>query len=170
MTTDRPKRLRCAIYTRKSSEEGLDQAFNSLDAQRESCEAYIKSQAGEGWHLIRFGYDDGGVSGGTLDRPALQQLLADIKARRQCPRTAANRTDSSNPTRFFCDIKDLLAEGVGFEPTVRSRFETPRSTTLAPLRPLLGWENDLGETCRRMCPRYENATLTRRPFHRKSLK
>ncbi len=82
MSADRPKRLSCAIYTRKSSEEGLDQAFNSLDAQREACEAYIKSQAGEGWHLIRTHYDDGGVSGGTLDRPALQQLLADIKARK----------------------------------------------------------------------------------------
>ena len=73
------KPVRCAIYTRKSSDEGLDQAFNSLDAQRESCESYIKSQAGEGWHLIRTGYDDGGVSGGTLDRPALRQLLTDIK-------------------------------------------------------------------------------------------
>ena len=74
------KRLRCAIYTRKSSEEGLDQAFNSLDAQREACEAYIKSQAGEGWRLIRTRYDDGGVSGGTLDRPGLQALLTDIEA------------------------------------------------------------------------------------------
>ncbi len=82
MSADRPKRLRCAIYTRKSSEEGLEQAFNSLDAQRESCEAYIKSRAGEGWHLIRTRYDDGGVSGGTMDRPALQQRLADIKARK----------------------------------------------------------------------------------------
>ncbi len=66
MSTDRPKRLRCAIYTRKSSEEGLEQAFNSLDAQREACEAYIKSQAGEGWHLVRTRYDDGGVSGGSM--------------------------------------------------------------------------------------------------------
>jgi DNA invertase Pin-like site-specific DNA recombinase len=73
------KRLRCAIYTRKSSEEGLDQAFNSLDAQREACEAYIKSQAGEGWHLVRTGYDDGGVSGATLERPGLQALLTDIE-------------------------------------------------------------------------------------------
>jgi DNA invertase Pin-like site-specific DNA recombinase len=73
------KRLRCAIYTRKSSEEGLDQAFSSLDAQREACEAYIKSQAGEGWRLIRTRYDDGGVSGGTLDRPGLQALLTDIE-------------------------------------------------------------------------------------------
>jgi len=82
MSAERPKRLRCAIYTRKSSEEGFEQAFNSLDAQREACEAYIKSQAGEGWHLIRTPYDDGGVSGGTTDRPALQELLADIKARK----------------------------------------------------------------------------------------
>ena len=74
------KRLRCAIYTRKSSEEGLEQDFNSLDAQREACEAYIKSQAGEGWRLIKTRYDDGGVSGGTLDRPGLQALLTDIEA------------------------------------------------------------------------------------------
>ena len=71
---------RCAVYTRKSTEEGLDQDFNSLDAQREACEAYIASQAGLGWKLIRTRYDDGGVSGGTMDRPALQQLLDDIKA------------------------------------------------------------------------------------------
>ena len=82
MPAERPKHLRCAVYTRKSSEEGLEQAFNSLDAQREACEAYIKSQAGEGWQLVRTRYDDGGVSGGTLDRPGLRQLLADIRARK----------------------------------------------------------------------------------------
>ena len=76
------KRLRCAIYTRKSSEEGLDQDFNSLDAQREACEAYIKSQAGGGWTAVKAHYDDGGISGGTLERPALQQLLNDIEAGR----------------------------------------------------------------------------------------
>jgi len=75
-----PRRLRCAIYTRKSSEEGLDMEFNSLDAQREACEAYIASQRSEGWAAIREPYDDGGVSGGTLDRPALQRLLADVEA------------------------------------------------------------------------------------------
>jgi DNA invertase Pin-like site-specific DNA recombinase len=69
---------RCAIYTRKSSEEGLDQTFNSLDAQREACEAYIRSQAHEGWKLVKTAYDDGGFSGGTLERPALQRLLADL--------------------------------------------------------------------------------------------
>ncbi|BDW86472.1 recombinase family protein [Roseicyclus marinus] len=73
------RRLRCAIYTRKSSEEGLDQEFNSLHAQREACEAYIASQKSEGWALVRDQYDDGGISGGTLERPALQRLLADIE-------------------------------------------------------------------------------------------
>jgi DNA invertase Pin-like site-specific DNA recombinase len=70
--------LRCAIYTRKSSEEGLDQAFNSLDAQREACAAYVESQRHEGWKLLPTHYDDGGYSGGNLERPALQQLLADL--------------------------------------------------------------------------------------------
>jgi site-specific DNA recombinase len=69
---------RCAIYTRKSSEEGLEQDFNSLHAQREACEAFIKSQASEGWRLVMTAYDDGGLSGGTMERPALQRLLTDI--------------------------------------------------------------------------------------------
>ena len=73
-------RIQCAIYTRKSSEEGLEQEFNSLDAQYESCVAYIASQAIEGWKLVPTKYDDGGISGGTINRPALQQLLADIKS------------------------------------------------------------------------------------------
>jgi site-specific DNA recombinase len=76
------RKLRCAIYTRKSSEEGLDQPFNSLDAQRDSCEAYIASQKAEGWVLVRDHYDDGGISGATLERPALKRLLADIEAGR----------------------------------------------------------------------------------------
>src|SRR5208337_2368017 len=74
--------LRCAIYTRVSTDQGLEQDFNSLDAQREASEAYIKSQAHEGWRLIRHHYDDGGYSGGSMDRPALQRLLADMQARR----------------------------------------------------------------------------------------
>ena len=73
--------LRCAIYTRVSTDHGLEQDFNSLDAQREAAEAYIKSQAHEGWTLIRTAYDDGGFSGGSIERPALQRLLADIRAR-----------------------------------------------------------------------------------------
>src|ERR1700680_771366 len=74
------RKLRCAVYTRKSSEEGLDMEFNSLDAQREACEAYIASQRGEGWVQVADRYDDGGVSGGTLDRPALKRLLTAIQA------------------------------------------------------------------------------------------
>ena len=73
---------RCAIYTRKSTEEGLDQEFNSLDAQREACEAYIKSQKAEGWVEVKTLYDDGGFTGANLERPALQKLLADIKQRK----------------------------------------------------------------------------------------
>lgn len=79
MTMSKP-RIRCAIYTRKSSDEGLDQDFNSLDAQHEACTAYIASQRNEGWVAVKTRYDDGGISGGTLDRPGLQRLLADIEA------------------------------------------------------------------------------------------
>lgn len=75
-----PRRQRCAIYTRKSSEEGLEQEFNSLDAQREACEAYAASQKAEGWVALRDRYDDGGFSGGTLERPGLQRLIGDIEA------------------------------------------------------------------------------------------
>src|SRR5438034_11046595 len=80
-TPRRPaKRVRCAIYTRKSSDEGLEQAFNSLDAQREACTAFILSQKHEGWTVLPTQYDDGGHSGGTIERPALKRLLADIEA------------------------------------------------------------------------------------------
>src|ERR1700732_2008929 len=72
--------IRCAIYTRKSSDEGLDQEFNSLDAQREACEAYIVSQRHAGWIALSDMYDDGGLSGGTMERPALKRLLEDIQA------------------------------------------------------------------------------------------
>src|SRR5437016_6096054 len=74
--------VRCAIYPRKSMEEGLEQEFNSLDAQRESAEAFVRSQAGEGWALLPERYDDGGFTGGNMDRPALGRLLADIEAGR----------------------------------------------------------------------------------------
>src|SRR5215217_9229629 len=74
------KKLRCAVYTRKSTDEGLEKEFNTLDAQRDACEAYIVSQRAEGWVLVADRYDDGGYSGGTLERPALKRLLADIQA------------------------------------------------------------------------------------------
>src|SRR5271157_2073392 len=73
-------KIRCAVYTRKSSEEGLEQEFNSLDAQREACEAYVTSQKHEGWTTLATLCDDGAYSGGTMDRPALQRLLDDVRA------------------------------------------------------------------------------------------
>ncbi len=76
------KESRCAVYTRKSTEHNLDLEFNSLDAQREACESYIKSQLHEGWRLVPDRYDDGGISGASLDRPDMQRLLADIRAGR----------------------------------------------------------------------------------------
>ena len=81
-STRRHARIRCAIYTRKSSEEGLEQEFNSLQAQREACEAFINSQRHEGWLCLPAAFDDGGFSGATMERPALQRLLADITAGR----------------------------------------------------------------------------------------
>ena len=72
-------KVRCAIYTRKSSEEGLEMEFNSLDAQREACAAYVVSQKAEGWIAVPDRYDDGGISGGTLERPALKRLIAGIE-------------------------------------------------------------------------------------------
>ena len=80
MTPESKTVIRCAIYTRKSSEEGLEQSFNSLDAQREACEAFIASQRHEGWRALPACYDDGGYSGGTLNRPALKRLLEDVEA------------------------------------------------------------------------------------------
>ncbi|MXO85989.1 recombinase family protein [Altererythrobacter aurantiacus] len=82
MGNDPSGKVRCAIYTRKSSEDGLAQDFNSLDAQREACAAYVASQASEGWELLSAHYDDGGVSGGTLERPSLQRLLSDVAKNR----------------------------------------------------------------------------------------
>lgn len=84
------KKLRCAVYTRKSTEEGLEQEFNSLDAQREACIAFISSQAGLGWRLVSDHYDDGGISGGTMERPALK---------RSCRISATGRSTWSLSTR-----------------------------------------------------------------------
>ena len=80
MPSENNKIIRCAIYTRKSTEEGLEQEFNSLDAQRESAEAFITSQQHEGWVCLPDRYDDGGFTGGNMDRPALRRLMADIEA------------------------------------------------------------------------------------------
>src|ERR1700731_2609753 len=121
------RRLRSAIYTRVSTEQGLEQDFNSLDAQREASEAYIKSQAHEGWRLIRDHYDDGGFSGGSMDRPALQKLLIDVQARR-IDVIVVYKVD--RPTRSLAHFAKLgetfVAHGVSFVSVTQS-FNTTTS-------------------------------------------
>ena len=92
------KKIRCAIYTRKSAEEGLEQEFNSLDAQREACAAYVASQKAEGWVLLPTVYEDAGISGGTLERPGLQRLLDNI-APVETPRITNIRMDVRSTSR-----------------------------------------------------------------------
>lgn len=132
-------RIRCAIYTRKSTEEGLDQSFNSLDAQREACEAYIKSQAGEGWHLVPTRYDDGGFSGGTLNRPAMQQLLVDVDAGK-VDAIVVYKVDRL--TRSLLDftkvVERLDARGVSFVSVTQS-FNTTTSMGRLTLNVLLSF-------------------------------
>ncbi|NNM74054.1 recombinase family protein [Enterovirga aerilata] len=131
--------LRCAIYTRVSTEHGLDQDFNSLDNQREAAEAYIKSQAHEGWRLIRDRYDDGGFSGGSMERPALQQLLADIQARR-IDVVVVYKVDRL--TRSLADFAKLVelfdAHGVSFV-SVTQAFNTTTSMGRLTLNVLLSF-------------------------------
>src|SRR5271166_2612515 len=131
--------LRCAIYTRVSTEHGLEQEFNSLDNQREAAEAYIKSQAHEGWRLIRARYDDGGFSGGSIDRPALKRLLDDVRARRvdvivvyKVDRLTRSLTD-------FAKLVELFDEhGVSFVSVTQS-FNTTTSMGRLTLNVLLSF-------------------------------
>jgi site-specific DNA recombinase len=130
-------RLRCAIYTRKSSEEGLEQSFNSLDAQREACEAFVKSQKHEGWQLIATHYDDGGFSGGNMDRPALKQLTADIQAGKVSV-VVVYKVDRL--TRSLADFAKLVEQfdkfGVSFV-SVTQQFNTTTSMGRLTLNVLL---------------------------------
>src|ERR1700745_136278 len=132
-------RRRCAIYTRKSSEEGLEQEFNSLAAQREACEAYIRSQQHEGWVLARTRYDDGGFSGGNLERPAAQRLLSDIRAGRidivvvyKVDRLPRSRADFARLVELFD------AQGVSFV-SVTQQFNTTSSMGRLTLNVLLSF-------------------------------
>jgi site-specific DNA recombinase len=131
--------LRCAVYTRKSSEHGLEQDFNSLDAQREAGEAYIKSQSHEGWKLVRNPYEDGGLSGGTMERPALQRLLADIEAR-LIDVVVVYKVDRL--TRSLADFAKLIetfeAHGVSFV-SVTQQFNTTTSMGRLTLNVLLSF-------------------------------
>jgi len=120
-------RIRCAVYTRKSSEEGLDQAFNSLDAQRESCEAFIRSQKHEGWTLVSTKYDDGGFSGGNMERPAFKKLMADI-AEGKVNTVVVYKVDRL--TRSLADFAKIIeqfdSKGVNFV-SVTQQFNTTTS-------------------------------------------
>src|SRR3984885_1953938 len=131
--------LRCAIYTGVSTEQGLEQDFNSLDAQREACEAYIKSQAHEGWRLVRDRYDDGGFSGGSMERPALQKLLIDVQARR-IDVIVVYKVDRL--TRSLADFAKLVetfdAHGVSFVSVTQS-FNTTTSMGRLTLNVLLSF-------------------------------
>ena len=132
-------RQRCAIYTRKSSEEGLEQEFNSLAAQREACEAYIRSQRDEGWVLAKTRYDDGGFSGGNIERPALQDLLADIRAGR-IDIVVVYKVDRL--TRSLADFGRLVelfdAQGMSFV-SVTQQFNTTSSMGRLTLNVLLSF-------------------------------
>jgi len=132
-------RLRCAIYTRKSSEEGLEQSFNSLHAQREACEAYVKSQQHEGWHLIATQYNDCGFSGGNVDRPALKQLMADIHAGKVSV-VIVYKVDRL--TRSLADFSKLVEQfdkfGVSFV-SVTQQFNTTTSMGRLTLNVLLSF-------------------------------
>ncbi len=134
-----PSRKRCAIYTRKSSEEGLEQEFNSLQAQSEACEAYIRSQRHEGWVLTRTRYDDGGFSGGNMERPALQRLLADIQGGR-IDIIVVYKVDRL--TRSLADFARLVeifdAQGVSFV-SVTQQFNTTSSMGRLTLNVLLSF-------------------------------
>ncbi len=152
MAVNERKALRCAVYTRKSSEHGLEQDFNSLDAQREAAEAYIKSQAHEGWRLVKTRYDDGGISGGTLERPALQLLFTDIQSRK-IDIVVVYKVDRL--TRSLADFAKLVelfeAHGVSFV-AVTQQFNTTTSMGRLTLNVLLSFaqfERELaGERCR----------------------
>ncbi len=131
--------VRCAVYTRKSSEEGLEQDFNSLHAQREACEAYIKSQKHEGWVVLPAQYDDGGISGATMDRPALQQLLADIRARRVDTVVVYKVDRLTRSLADFAKIVEIFdAHGVAFV-SVTQHFNTTSSMGRLTLNVLLSF-------------------------------
>ena len=130
---------RCAIYTRKSSEEGLEQDFNSLDAQREACEAFILSQKHEGWVALPEMYDDGGVSGATIERPALKRLLSDIEAGRIDTVVVYKVDRLTRSLGDFAKIVEVFdTQGVSFV-SVTQQFNTTSSMGRLTLNMLLSF-------------------------------
>ena len=132
-------RKRCAIYTRKSTDEGLEQDFNSLDAQREACGAYILSQAAEGWEQVDEHYDDGGWSGGRLDRPGLKQLLADIEANKVDIIVVYKVDRLTRSLADFAKIVEILDEKQASFVSVTQAFNTTNSMGRLTLNVLLSF-------------------------------
>jgi site-specific DNA recombinase len=139
VSTSQKRSIRCAIYTRKSSEEGLEQSFNSLDAQREACQAYILSPRQEGWRALESHYDDGGYSGGSMERPALKRLLADIEAKK-VDTVVVYKVDRL--TRSLADFAKIIeafdSRGVSFV-SVTQQFNTTSSIGRLTLNILLSF-------------------------------
>jgi DNA invertase Pin-like site-specific DNA recombinase len=139
MTSTQKAALRCAIYTRKSSEEGLEQSFNSLDAQREACEAFILSQREGGWKALPARYDDGGYSGGTMERPALQRLLKDVEAKKVNVIVVYKVDRLTRSLADFAKIVEALdGHGVSFV-SVTQQFNTTSSMGRLTLNVLLSF-------------------------------
>jgi len=148
-----PKRY--AIYTRKSSEEGLEQNFNSLHAQRQACEAYVKSQAGEGWRLVKTAFDDGGFSGATMDRPALKALLDHVKEKRIDVVVVYKVDRLTRSLADFAKIVEIFdAEGVSFV-AVTQQFNTTTSMGRLTLNVLLSFAQFEREVTGRTHPRQD---------------
>ena len=133
------ERVRCAIYTRKSSEDGLEQAFNSLHAQREACAAYVASQKAEGWVLLPDAYDDGGLSGGTLERPAMQRLLEDVDAHRVDQIVVYKIDRLTRSLADFAKIVDRLDRAGASFVSVTQSFNTATSMGRLTLNMLLSF-------------------------------
>lgn len=133
------KTLRCAIYTRKSSEEGLEQEFNSLDAQREACEAYIKSQKNEGWKLLPAYYDDGGFSGGNIERPGLKRLLEDIQAKKVDIVVVYKVDRLTRSLKDFAQIIDVFDKAGASFVSITQQFNTTTSMGRLTLNVLLSF-------------------------------
>ncbi len=133
------KILCCAIYTRKSTDEGLDKDFNSLDAQREACAAYVISQQHEGWSLLPEHYDDGGHSGGTIERPALQQLLSDVQAGKVDVVVVYKIDRLTRSLADFAKIVDVLDEADASFVSVTQAFSTTSSMGRLTLNVLLSF-------------------------------
>lgn len=133
------RRIRCAIYTRKSSEEGLEQAFNSLHAQREACEAFITSQKHEGWICLSEGYDDGGISGATMERPALRRLLEDLRTRKVDVVVVYKVDRLTRSLADFAKIVEILDQAGASFVSVTQQFNTTTSMGRLTLNVLLSF-------------------------------